>query len=248
MEASPKVLIVYAHQEPKSFNGAPKDTAVRVLTQKDCSVQVSDLYAMGFKAATKEDFLGWKGRLSQDIVEEQEKLSDADLVIFQFPMYWFSMPAIPKGWTDRVLTYGFVYTFPGFYENAPFAAQKKKALLSFATRAPGSMFLPTGIDGDTNVLLWGIQHGILHFCGFQVPVPHISYGPALVSNEARVSMLADWTRRLETLWDEKPLRLLSEDKFDMTIGFAMKPEVLNEYLNVPCGGPNYRSTLGQASS
>ena len=69
--AARKVLIVYAHQEPKSFNGALKDTAVRVLTQKGCSVQVSDLYAMDFKAtATKEDFLGkcecflqWRRRL-----------------------------------------------------------------------------------------------------------------------------------------------------------------------------------------
>uniref|UniRef100_A0A8C4QFZ5 N-ribosyldihydronicotinamide:quinone reductase 2 n=1 Tax=Eptatretus burgeri TaxID=7764 RepID=A0A8C4QFZ5_EPTBU len=217
---------------------------------------------MDFKAtSTKEDFLGessgdyfkygeeagkaWmEGRLSQDIVEEQEKLSDADLVIFQFPMYWFSMPAILKGWMDRVLTYGFAYTFPGCYENAPFADQKKKALLSFTTGAPESMFLPTGMNGDINVVLWGIQHGILHFCGFQVLAPHISYGLASASNDARVAMLSNWTRRLETLWDEKPLHFLSEDKFDMTTGFAMKPEVLNEYLNVPCG-PTTGQHLGK---
>uniref|UniRef100_UPI00358E81E3 ribosyldihydronicotinamide dehydrogenase [quinone]-like isoform X2 n=1 Tax=Myxine glutinosa TaxID=7769 RepID=UPI00358E81E3 len=259
---APKVLIVYAHQEPKSFNGALKDTAVRVLTQKGCGVQVSDLYAMGFKAtATKEDFLGgvspdhfryaqeagkaWKeGKLSKDIVEEQKKLSAADLVIFQFPMYWFSMPAILKGWMDRVLTYGFAYTYPGFYEKAPFAAQKKKAVLSFTTGGPQTMYQPNGINGDMNVISWGMQHGILHFCGFQVLAPHIVYGPASASNEARVSMLADWTRRLETLWDEKPLRFLSEDKFDMTVGFTMKPEVMNEYLNVP-SGPTTGQHLGK---
>ena len=50
--------------------------------------------------------------LTADIVSEQEKLSRADLVIFQFPMYWFSVPAILKGWFDRTFAAGFTFTFP----------------------------------------------------------------------------------------------------------------------------------------
>uniref|UniRef100_A0AAZ1XPK8 Flavodoxin-like fold domain-containing protein n=1 Tax=Oreochromis aureus TaxID=47969 RepID=A0AAZ1XPK8_OREAU len=120
--AAKKVLIVYAHESPASFNAAAKDAAVAALTAQGCTVEVSDLYAMKFKAAaTTEDITGGvkdaenfcyakeiklaseEGRLADDIKKEQEKLKEADLVIFQFPMYWSSVPAIMKGWMDRVL-------------------------------------------------------------------------------------------------------------------------------------------------
>ena len=57
--AAKKVLIVYAHQSSGSFNAAAKDAAVEVLTAQGCKVEVSDLYAMKFKAtATAEDIIG----------------------------------------------------------------------------------------------------------------------------------------------------------------------------------------------
>ncbi|XP_077473796.1 NAD(P)H dehydrogenase [quinone] 1-like isoform X2 [Stigmatopora argus] len=127
--AAKKVFIVYAHQSPGSFNSAAKDVAVEVLTAQGHTVKVSDLYAMKFKAsATAEDIIGevkqtepfsypketktaWEnGKLSADITEEQCKLSEADLIIFQFPMYWFGLPAILKGWIDRVLTPGYAHS------------------------------------------------------------------------------------------------------------------------------------------
>ncbi|WP_246014345.1 NAD(P)H-dependent oxidoreductase [Paenibacillus rhizophilus] len=126
------VLIVYAHPEPESFNGALKDLAVAALTEEGHLVQVSDLYAMKFKAAAdRDDFLmpvnpdffkyqleqGHASRtntFSPDIKEEQEKLLWADFVIFQFPLWWYSVPAILKGWFDRVFASGFVYGFKIF--------------------------------------------------------------------------------------------------------------------------------------
>ncbi len=52
-----RVLIVYAHQEPKSMNGSLKDAAVMELGNQGCQVTVSDLYAMNFEPrATKKDF------------------------------------------------------------------------------------------------------------------------------------------------------------------------------------------------
>uniref|UniRef100_A0A8D1A071 N-ribosyldihydronicotinamide:quinone dehydrogenase 2 n=1 Tax=Sus scrofa TaxID=9823 RepID=A0A8D1A071_PIG len=134
--AGKKVLIVYAHQEPRSFNGSLKDVAVAELSRQGCRVTVSDLYAMGFEpSATRKDVTGAlsnpsffnygvesheayrRKALSSDIVEEQKKLQEADLVIFQFPLYWFSVPAILKGWMDRVLCQGFAFDFPGFYDD-----------------------------------------------------------------------------------------------------------------------------------
>ncbi len=121
------VLIVYAHPEPRSLNGALKDFAVARLEAAGHAVQVSDLYAMGWKAVldagdslereASERFdpsatslrafeNGWQ---SVDIAGEQDKLRWADTLILQFPLWWFSMPAILKGWIDRVYACGFAY-------------------------------------------------------------------------------------------------------------------------------------------
>lgn len=131
--AGKKVLIVYAHQEPRSFNGSLKKVAVDELSKQGCTVTVSDLYAMDFEPrATRKDITGAlsnseffsygveafeackKRSLTSDIIDEQTKVQEADLVIFQFPLYWFSTPAILKGWMDRVLCQGFAFDLPGF--------------------------------------------------------------------------------------------------------------------------------------
>jgi len=103
----------------------------------------------------EETMLAWQeGRLASDIVEEHKKLKEADIVIFQvrllfirnwilyilfvafgyfmffvcllqFPMYWFSVPAIMKGWMDRVLTLGFAYTLEKRYSAGIFRVRPK---------------------------------------------------------------------------------------------------------------------------
>lgn len=119
-----KVLLVYAHPEPKSLNGSLKNFTIQHLQNAGHEVQISDLYAMDWKAAL--DANDSKNRLdetyfdasldsqhafknglqSDDIALEQSKLLWADTVIFQFPLWWFSMPAIMKGWVERVYAYG----------------------------------------------------------------------------------------------------------------------------------------------
>ncbi|XP_013883940.1 ribosyldihydronicotinamide dehydrogenase [quinone] isoform X2 [Austrofundulus limnaeus] len=235
-----KVLIIYAHQNSASFNAAAKNAAVEVLTAQGCSVEVSDLYAMNFKAtATAEDIKGVKnaenfcyleesraaweeGRLSEDITKEQAKITEADLIIFQFPMYWSGLPAVMKGWIDRVLTYGFAYTQEKRYSQGVF--KDKKAMLSFTTRSLESMFSPTGIDGDMNVTLWPLQNGILHYCGFHVLAPQIFWAPASAADEDRKSMMEAWRTRLQGLLEEKTLSFLSLDCFDEKT-FQLKPDV-----------------------
>ncbi|XP_042320783.1 ribosyldihydronicotinamide dehydrogenase [quinone] isoform X1 [Sceloporus undulatus] len=134
--AGKKVLIVYAHQEPKSLNGSLKAIAVEELSKQGSDVTVSDLYDMQFEPrTTRTDIVGdlynpeqfnygveaWEacknGCLSEDLIEEQRKVKEADLLIFQFPLYWFSMPAIMKGWMDRVFIQGFAHDFPKCFDS-----------------------------------------------------------------------------------------------------------------------------------
>ncbi|TIR37615.1 MAG: NAD(P)H-dependent oxidoreductase, partial [Mesorhizobium sp.] len=122
-----KVLLVFAHPEPRSLNGALRDVAVRELEAQGHEVLISDLYADGWKSEVdRADFPSWPPEarflpagaskkafatnlLAKDVKAEIDKLLWADTLILQFPLWWYAMPAILKGWVDRVYAYGFAY-------------------------------------------------------------------------------------------------------------------------------------------
>jgi len=216
------VFIVYAHPEPKSFNAALKNTAISVLTKAGHQVEVSDLYAMNFKAvADKQDFQPVhnpvffkcqleqklaleKGTLAPDIKAEQEKLRWAQFVILQFPLWWFSLPAILKGWVDRVFSMGFVYGDGKVYDHGGLTG--RKAMLSLTTGGPMTLYGPTGLNGDIQQILFPIHHGILYFSGMQVLPPFIAWAPAHASQEEREAYLQAYQERLLTLATTKPIQ------------------------------------------
>ncbi len=225
-----KVLIVYAHEEPHSFNGAMKNTAIRTFEEQGHSVVVSDLYRMKFKAvADGEDFLERRdkhylkrqaeekvaaelGTLSHDILMEQKKLRDCDLLILQFPLWWFSMPAILKGWVDRVMSMGFAYGGGQWYDTG--GLKGRRAMLSITTGGPDFMYSPNGRNGDMEKILFPIQHGVLYFCGFEVLPPFIAYSPAHASKEQRTQMLATYRDHLAHLDQLQPLAFHPSHHFD----------------------------------
>jgi NAD(P)H dehydrogenase (quinone) len=176
-----QVLIVYAHPEPASFNGALKDLAVSALTEAGHAVTVSDLYAQGFSAVAGPDDVAGRSNeqifnlgmeqmhaaqqecFTAQIKSEQEKLLAADLLILQFPMWWFSMPALLKGWIDRVFAFGVTYDFGRTWDQGVFTG--RKAMLSLTLSAPEAAFQPDGRNGDMERVLWPIHAGILALCG-----------------------------------------------------------------------------------
>ena len=129
-----RVFIVHAHPEPKSFCTAMKSAAVEEFERQGHEVQVSDLYAMGFQPVASAADFGDRadpdyctyaleqrhglntGTLSADIRAELDKLLWCDLLVVVFPVFWFSTPAILKGWIDRVFVSGQVYGGKRFYD------------------------------------------------------------------------------------------------------------------------------------
>jgi len=216
-----QTLIVYAHAEHHSFNAAMKNLAIATLEEQGHSVVVSDLYWMKFKAvADAEDFLERRdksylkrqmeemaalelGTLAHDIVIEQQKLKAADLVIFQFPLWWFSLPAILKGWVDRVMTMGFAYGAGQRYDQG--GLKGRRAMLALTTGGPEPSYSERGINGAMEQILFPIQHGILYFCGLQPLPPFVVYGPAHLSPEQRHAELERYRRHLLALDAVEPL-------------------------------------------
>ena len=226
-----KTLIVFAHPEPRSFNGALKDVAVRTLSNLGHQVQVSDLYAMGWKAELDgSDFKGERAdpdyldlsreqehafandSLTDDVKLEQAKVAWADLVIFQFPVWWFSMPAILKGWVDRVLSRGFAYSSGHKYGAG--LLKGKRAMLCLTTGTASSLYTPSGVDGDLLHILWPIHNGILAYTGFTVLPPFAAWMPAQVCGEEREQYLQAYSERLSNLDKVPPLYFHPREDYD----------------------------------
>lgn len=202
-------LIVYAHPEPQSFTAALKNCAVTTLTGLGHDVVVSDLYAMNFNpvagpddmriAAARQYFqlqveqnIALRdGTFSEDIRSEQEKVLWAELLILQFPMWWYSLPAIAKGWIDRVLSYGFAY-------GAGASLQGRKALLSLTTGGPEHSYQPE-TRGTVDLLLKHLTDGTFRLCGMETLAPFVAYGAARVSNEQRQEYLRLYAERLKEI-------------------------------------------------
>ncbi len=235
------VLIVYAHPEQKSFNGAMKDTAVETLSAAGHDVVVSDLYAMGFNpVASREDMTGEMtnpdffslateqtaayegGRTAPDIAAEMDKLQRADFVIFQFPVWWFGMPAMLKGWADRVFARGFAYLPGRKYDTGMFSG--KLAMVAATTGTSADTYAPDGIDGDILTVLWPIHNGLLRYSGFDVLPPFVAYMPGRVGEEGRRAYLDAYTKRLAEI-DATP-RLFFHSKEDYGANERLKPGVL----------------------
>ena len=215
------VFIVYWHPEPQSFNAAMFRTACQVLTEAGHSVISSDLYQMQFDPvssrknfASVKDAQYFKPQLEEmyaterhgfadEIETEIQRIERCDLMIWQFPLWWFGLPAALKGWVDRVFAMGRTYGGGRIYEKGMF--QGKQALLSLTTGGPEAAYLPDGFNGDINGILRPIQRGILQFTGFEVLSPHIVYGPARLSQDERTQHLFWYAARLQQIAQESPI-------------------------------------------
>ncbi|QQP93305.1 NAD(P)H-dependent oxidoreductase (plasmid) [Skermanella sp. TT6] len=236
-----KTLFVFAHPDPRSLNAALRDVAVGELRSRGHEVLVSDLYAQGWKpqidradfpslppdrrlkvpAASGEAFAA--GALTPDVEAEQERLLWADALILQFPLWWFTMPAILKGWVDRVYSYGFAYgvgehndrRWGDRYGEGTLAG--RRAMLIVTAGGWEEHYSARGINGPIEDLLFPINHGILHYPGYDVLPPFVVYQADRVDQE-RFSLTAERLReRMRTLAATPPIPYRQQNGGDYLI-------------------------------
>ncbi|RWA09552.1 hypothetical protein EKO27_g5567 [Xylaria grammica] len=224
-----KVLVVLAHPEPQSLNGALFRVTIDEMKAQGHEVQVSDLYAMQWKSQVdRADFpqLSPDARfkvmqvsreatasnsLTDDVKREQEKLLWADAVIFHFPFWWLGMPAILKGWFERVFSLGFGYGI-GEHSN---------------TRWAGRSTVPLGVVcGPIDDLLFPVNHGMLYYTGFDVLPSLVVYRADRSDEAAFQSTAGELRQRLRTLSTTKPIGYRRQNGGDYEIPTLMlKPEL-----------------------
>ncbi len=210
------VLIIYAHHEPSSFTSAMKNLATEILSRQGHQIAMSDLYGQGFSAvAQKWDFVTTTGKhfnymleqkhaanldlaFSPDILAEIEKIRAAELILIVTPIWWFSVPAILKGWFDRVLAMGVTWDGGKIYENG--LLRGKQAMIIASAGGPDQYYQPNGRHRATAVqILHPINHGTLAFCGLDVHQPYVALGVLGKDDQGRAQLLAELQARLETL-------------------------------------------------
>lgn len=245
-----KVLIVYAHPEPRSLNGVLRDFTVQRLEAAGHHVQVSDLYAMQWKATidaadaperdpgepfhasldSKQAFAD--GTQSPDIAREQQRVLWADTVILQFPLWWFSMPAIMKGWIDRVYAYGFAYGV-GEHSDSHWGDRYgegtlagKRAMLVVTAGGWDSHYSARGINGPIDDLLFPIHHGVLFYPGFDVLPPFVVYRTGKVDAARFEAITRELGGRLDTLGTTPPIPFRRQNFGDYEIpALTLKDDV-----------------------
>jgi len=210
------VLIVLAHPEPASFNAHLASRARDAFIAAGHAVTLSDLYADGFDPreaghhfservdptrfdAQAEQRFHWERQtLPTDVEREAKRILWADVVILQFPLWWFGPPAILKGWMDRVFVYGGLYTGARRHETGP--CRGKRALMCVTTGSSEAACSPDGPEGDTRLILWPSLYA-LRYLGFTVLQPNLIYGVrsglAGAQAEAQQRALAERTRDYE---------------------------------------------------
>jgi NAD(P)H dehydrogenase (quinone) len=100
-----RTLVVYCHPCPESFNAAVKDTVVETLQQGGHDVRLIDLYADGFDPVMSADERrGYhdEGENVLPVAEHVAAINWCEMLVFVYPTWWFGLPAMLKGWLDRV--------------------------------------------------------------------------------------------------------------------------------------------------
>lgn len=208
------IFIVYAHHEPSSFTAAMKNVAIQNLERQGHTVSLSDLYGQGFSAvAQKWDFVTTSGQhfnymmeqkhaanlqnsFSPDIVGELEKLKACDALLIITPMWWSSVPAIMKGWFDRVLAMGVAWDTGKIYENG--LMRGKQAMLAIVGGHPADYYKPSGRHLESaEQALHHINHDTLAFCGFNVQEPFVALNLLGANQDGLDQAMRDWQLRVQ---------------------------------------------------
>lgn len=229
------ILIVSAHPESTSLTCSFMNETIKALQHQGHTVLQSNLYRMRWKAVFDDDDFPARidtkrlnfikesqhafstNHQTDDVANEQKKLLAADAVIFHFPLWWFGMPAILKGWIDRVYAYGFAYGYKGEgnrYRYGDGVFKNKRALLSVMVGGPEQDYLPRGINGSLDELLFPITHGALFFPGFDVLATHAVYDTGRLGSEEANQQLTAWSCRLQHLFDESPIAFRHQNSSD----------------------------------
>ena len=175
-----RVLSVFAHPRRESFTGAVQEALAVGVRESGHEIEVADLYREGFRALLQpEDYAQFRGEaMPEEVLREQRRIERADALALVFPVWWWSFPAVLKGWIDRVFSDGWAYSFePGMSRG------KLRDRPTLVLGVAGSRESTYARYGYGEAMRLQLDVGILGYCGLRDVEMHILYdveqGPAV---------------------------------------------------------------------
>jgi putative NADPH-quinone reductase len=110
-----RALVVYCHPRETSFTAAVRDVVIGKLRDAGAEVRLIDLYARGFDpvlAAHEHEIYEDETLNRVPVQQDCDDLAWCDTLIFVYPTWWYGLPAMLKGWLDRVLVPGLAFLMP----------------------------------------------------------------------------------------------------------------------------------------
>lgn len=204
-----RLHIVHAHPEPHSFCTAMAHDARSRLTSRGDNVSFSDLYALDFDPVVRasdfterarQDYLVYAleqrhalehDTVAPDIRREVDALMASDVLLLVFPLYWFSVPALIKGWIDRCFLSGALYGGKRIYGRGGMVG--KRAAIGVTLGGREHMFGAQGIHGElAHGMLRHLLQGTLGYVGYEVLEPFFAWHVPYCSPAERAATLARW--------------------------------------------------------
>ncbi|MBX8536715.1 NAD(P)H-dependent oxidoreductase [Pseudomonas cichorii] len=162
-------LIVVAHHDPQSLTHSLAVQVAEGLTLADArhTFEIADLFAESFDPTFNMlDHAVHREKASPpaDVLAEQARIERADALVLVYPVYWWSMPGLLKGWVDRVFSNGWAFDY------SPDAGLLKKlGHLNVHLVGVGAADAGTyAKHGYLNAMKTQIDHGIFDYCGARV--------------------------------------------------------------------------------
>ncbi len=232
-------LIVLAHPERKSFNGAWADATERASVALGHEVIWSDLCSMRFDPVeARQHFSGDEpntvfdplkaqeravaaGTLPDDVATEIAKIQRADRIICHFPIWWFGAPAVLKGWMDRVLAHGALHSVDQRFDRG--MCRGKKVLFCVTLGATEAEASFNGKEGDIQMLLWPLAY-TMRYLGMTVLEPNPVFsvhgyfeGEEEIALRARLAEVLEAQSHIIANFDTLPeMRFNADTDFDET--------------------------------
>lgn len=160
-----KHLIIFAHPNTDSLNATLKQTLVDHLKAQQHDVVVRDLYQLNFNPVPSlQDMQGQRaGQVASEVKREQEFITWAECITFIYPIWWTGLPAIMKGYVDRVFSYGFAYRYDQGVQQGLLVG--KQAVVINTHGKSAAEYEASGMD---KALSLTSDTGIYEYCGLRV--------------------------------------------------------------------------------
>jgi NAD(P)H dehydrogenase (quinone) len=186
----PSVLLVTAHPDQQSLTWQiTREVAKGVESNGGADVRVLDLVADGFNPTfAMADLETYRGaEPTAEVLRYREIVDAADVTVAIFPVYWWSMPAILKGWVDRVFGGKWAYDFDEEFNLQGLLGERGRGLQFLAIAANDEESYER--HGYLAAIKAQIDHGIVEYCGVSPAQGHIFHNSEDPTGDAQRDML-----------------------------------------------------------